>query len=131
MVEKFNQILEIIAKERGTFMLFAIMKMDDFVDKWSVIISASWLKENDFESFNYILKRMKGALNEEENNSIARIGIFDKHHHLIESLLQYKRGSIIKDQKVNGNLIHLAYILESNKETAEESERNLATKTSI
>ena len=41
---------------------------------------------------------------------VARIGIFSKSEHLIELLLQYKKGAVIENEKINGNVVHQAYI---------------------
>jgi hypothetical protein len=118
MVEKFKKILDEIVSEKGDVNLFAIMMMDDFTDKWSVILSAPWLDNEDTRRINFklIMQIMKKNLTTEENNSIARIGIFPKKEHLIEELLKYKSGSIINNQKINGNFVHLAKIIESNQD---------------
>jgi hypothetical protein len=117
MVEKFKTILAEMVREKGNVTFFAIMRMDDLVAKWSVILCASWAKEAEqSEAFRYVFELIKNNLDPAELNSIARLSIFSKEEHLIELLLQFKKGAVVENQKVNGNLIHQAYILESNKD---------------
>ena len=46
MVEKFRQILVKILNEKGDINLFAILKMDEFTDRWTVLLSAPWIVES-------------------------------------------------------------------------------------
>lgn len=119
MLEKFKKILENI-KKKGNISLFSVLKMDDLTDKWSVFVCASWIDEsNRKEIFSDIIKLIKDNMTTEESTTIARIVIASKDDHLIQELLEFKSGSEIGGEqsvKVNGNLIHSGYILESNKE---------------
>lgn len=115
MVEKFKQILQEIVKSKGPVGIFAVMMMDDLTDKWSVLVSAPWADEsNSKEAFKFIFGLLLKHLDDEERNSIARIGILDKEEHLAKLLLERKKDSEINNEKVNGNMIHYGYILESN-----------------
>jgi len=115
MVEKFKLILKKIEEQKGKTRLFAILKMDDITDKWTVILSAPWTsEENHMEDFIFLRKLMIESFSKEEMATIARIGIFAKQDHIVEELLKYQEGSIInQDEKVNGNIVHEAFILAS------------------
>lgn len=115
MVDKFNNILQIIEVGKGAVTLFVILKMDEYTDKWTVIISAPWT-DNSPEIFNYLFGIVKSNLTPEEAATIARIGIFNRDEHIVELFLNYQTGSkITEDTKLNGNLIHEAYIIKSDK----------------
>ena len=116
MVDKFKEILKQIIAKKGPVTLMALMKMDDIVDKWSVVFSASWSSDEKGrnEAFKLIFDLTKDILDIDERNSIARIGIFPEKEHLIELLLQYQKDAKIENRKINGNFVHEAYILESN-----------------
>jgi hypothetical protein len=117
MVEKFKTILAQMTLEKGKVTFFGIMKMDDLVGKWSVVLCAPWATEkNHDETFRYVLALTKEHLEASELNTIARISIFLKNEHLIQLLLQFKKDAVIENQKVNGNMIHQAYILESDQD---------------
>lgn len=115
MVDKLQDILRKIVDKRGQVSLFAILKMDDLIDKWTVVLSAPWATENSRkEDFEFIKNLITETLSEEERASIARIGIFSKEEQIIRSLSQYKAGSFIADSvKINGNVVHEAHILAS------------------
>ena len=116
MVEKFKQILETLRTQKGEVNLFAILKMDEFTDKWTVLISAPWINAT---TKNEIFALVRGLLiqtfTSEEMATIARLGIFPNSEHIVQELLKYKEGAVIsEDEKVNGNIVHNAHILASN-----------------
>ena len=115
MVDKFKKMLIEIIAAKGAVTLFAIMKMDDLTDKWSIIFAAPWADDiHRKEAFDFIFGLLPKYFNDEERSLIARIGVFNKSEHVIEVLLQYKKDAVIENEKVNGNIVHQAYILESN-----------------
>jgi hypothetical protein len=115
MVDKFKQILEEVRSQKGEVTLFAILKMDEFTDKWTVIVSATWISlatKNDI--FGFVRDLMINKFTPEEMATIARLGIFPQNMHIVEELLKYKEGAIINgDEKINGNIVHEAHILAS------------------
>jgi len=115
MVEEFTKILNILTKQNKPVWLFACLKMDEFVDKWSLIFSAPWItEENGRTELLEILEITKKNLNDENLSSIARIVFMSKDEHLIEELLKKNSGEEINDERINGNIIHEGYIIESN-----------------
>jgi hypothetical protein len=114
MVEKFQKILENIEKAKGSVVIFALLKMDEFVDKWTVVFCASWATDiNRTEVFEMIRKQITDTLRPEEVSEIARIAIYPKTEHFIQELLQYKSGTTIENKKINGNTVHYAHIIKS------------------
>jgi hypothetical protein len=119
MVEKFEKILNSIKKDRGSLTLFAIVKMDELTDRWTIILSASWVTDDSkTELFNYIRDLLIKNLTEEELKSMARIGLFSVNEYLVQVFLksiQSHAGTMrLQDSKINGYSIHDAYIFESN-----------------
>jgi hypothetical protein len=115
MVEKFKTILKNLESKKGPIALLALLKMDDILDKWTVVFSASWsTDENRTEVFELIRGEILTKLNPQEISEIARIAIYTKDEHLIEELLKYQSGVELKDQRVNGNVVHCAIIIQSN-----------------
>ena len=115
MVEKFQTILQSIERQKGSVTLLALLKMDEVIDKWTVIFCAPWATESDRSgSFEFIKQQIIDALTSEEIEEVARIGIFSKTDHLIQELLQYQSGTELKDKSINGNYVYLAQIIKSN-----------------
>ncbi len=116
MVDKFQTILERIIRERNSVVFFGIFKMDELTDKWSVLLAANWLSDNNRdEGFAYVKDLMTEVLTIEERSQIARIGIFPVTEHLIELFLNYRAGFRIQEQQINGNIIHDGFVLASNR----------------
>ena len=119
MMIKFQKIYKELKKEKGSFFLFMILKMDEFTNKWSIVVSAPWISvKNQKESFNYIADKITAHFTKEEISTIARLGIFQSNEHLVRLMtesLRVKGGAPIKleNTKVNGFQIHEAYIFES------------------
>lgn len=123
MIEKFREILSKIESEYGSSVaLFALLKMDDLTDRWTVMYSAAWFKEGDGQKiFDNIIDYMRQVLDADELASIARVGLFKPDYYLIRILLKYQTGTEIRDEKINGNFVHEGYILKSNPEAVSSS----------
>lgn len=116
MVEKFKQLLTVTEKEKGEVSIFGAFKMDNFTDKWSLIISAPWINNsNKKDSFKYLFDKLNLLLTEDERSYVARIGIFEKTSYVAEQFLQFPAGKEFKEEQVNGFLIHEGYLFASDK----------------
>lgn len=120
IIAKFETIFKNIKEEkRSNFYLFMVLKMDEFTDKWSVVISAPWnTAQNQHETFQYIARKITEVLTPEETSTIARIGTFLPDEHLvvlINQAFKIKDDSPVRieNKKVNGFQVHEAYIFES------------------
>ena len=104
-------------KKGGTpVVLFAVLKMDDLADKWTVVYadeSETLDTENRKKIFGNLLDEIKKELSADDINLIARVGVFTAKDHLIESLLRYQTGAKISNEKVNGNFVHDGYIIKA------------------
>jgi hypothetical protein len=115
MVEKFKRVLDRFIQDRRPVWLFAVLKMDDITDKWTLVVSAPWINDpNNKNEFEYIIGVLKEYFTNEELFTIARIGILRKTDHLIEELLKKQEGAQLKDEQINGNIIHEGLIISSN-----------------
>ena len=115
MVEKLKKVLSKLGEQHKEVWLFALLKMDEFVDKWSIIISAPWsTEENRDIEFQEIIVLLNNELSEEELYSIARIVFLKKDDHLIQELMKRSSGTELKSEPINGNAVHEGYIIESN-----------------
>jgi len=112
MVDKFRIIYNIIRQEKGNVYLFALLKMDKYADKWTVVLSADWaLKGDRSKKFQYLREVVVKQLEKEELSKIARLAIFTKESHLVQELSKYGKDTLISDTiKVNGNIVHEGFI---------------------
>lgn len=122
-IDRFKNILANIVSKKGDVSVFALLKMDDLTDKWTVILAAPWVTDTDRGEIFFLLREeMVTNLETEELQTIARFGIWPTSEHLISLLLDnYTQGDYIsQDTQINGNLIHEGYILASNKTIDQE-----------
>lgn len=125
-LDKFKRILLAIEDVHGAVSLFALLKMDDLTEKWTVLLGAKWVDESRYDEYFFLLRRlMLKELNEAESRQIARMGIFDLNDHLTQVLLdKYKSNEhIAGEERLNGNLVHEAYILKSVKGLHSDQQR--------
>jgi hypothetical protein len=114
MVDKLNQILQEMEGFKGNVSMFAILKMDSFIDKWSVILSSGWAMKDKKASFVYLRDLLAKYLTEEERSTIARLGIFEQNVELVRDLSRYRSGTkIVTETKINGNVVYEGFIIKS------------------
>lgn len=114
LLDRFKGILAALEDKRGRVSIFAILKMDDITDRWTVFLSAPWINQADRGAIFSDLRDLILKNIEPKNlSSIARFGIFEPKEHLVELLLEnFNAGDYIaNDRQVNGNIIHEGYIL--------------------
>lgn len=122
-IEKISDVYRDIVKEKkGKIYLFMLIKMDEYVDRWSLLISASWFKDENFrDEFKYMLDKLANNLDPGERESISRLGLFTKDEHLVElftnsyQVIAVDSPIRIKDTQVNGYKVHEAYIFYAQK----------------
>jgi hypothetical protein len=128
MVDKIKTILGQLRAVNKPVWLAALLKMDDLVDRWTLVISAPWInEENRDHEFTQIHALLKSALSQEELISIVRFGIFDKHSHLVRELMSRPTDSKLEEEQLNGNIVHEGIILESNPDLRWANNTNLFT----
>lgn len=99
--------------------LLAVLKMDELVDRWSIIVSIDQMTtETRRTTFSTFIKALQDNLSSEELDEIARIAFYTPDEHLMQLFFEkFTAGQHIKeDAKVNGNVIHEGYIITINKE---------------
>lgn len=119
MLDKFRSILNNL-RQRGSINLFAVLKMDDLTDKWSIFICAPWIiEENRRQIFSNVVAMLRETMEPTELPTIARVVLANRDDHLIQELLEFRSETHLGGEesiKVNGNMIHDGWILESNKD---------------
>lgn len=111
-INNLEKVIQRLKNDGKSMWLFTVFKMDEVLDKWSIIISAPWLtEENRIEMFNYIVGVLREYLSEKDLSSIARLGLLQKSDHLVSELLERNSKEDLKETQVNGNMIHEGHIL--------------------
>jgi hypothetical protein len=126
ILDNYTEVLNEFRKNNSNqpVALFAVLKMDELVDKWSILLSANWINDNnEKEVFSDLLAILQDKLSPEELSEIARIGFFPRNEHLVDLMMkQFKQGEhIAEDAKVNGNIVHEGYIVALDDTDASQS----------
>lgn len=120
MVDKLKKILKEIKSNKGAVTVFAILKMDELTEKWSVVFSAPWVSESNLtDTFNYLRGLLLKELDSEEVLTIARLSVYVNGEHLIQLItgaVSITDGDfVLKNSQLNGYEIHEAHIFESTR----------------
>jgi hypothetical protein len=124
IIDKFQVLYSEIKKEKGSFYLFVVLKINEYADKWSVVVSAPWMSgQNQKDNFNYIAQKITSILSKEEISTIARVGLFRSDEHLVDLFTKTIQvegtGAVhLENTKINGYQIHDAYVFESRRDTS-------------
>lgn len=119
--ENYKKVLKKFSEKNDNkpVMLFAVLKMDEHVDKWSILISVSWInaeiRQTVFQSF---IEALQESLNKEELDEVARAVFYDPDEHLVDLFFdKFREGQYIKeDAKINGNIIYEGYVIALKKD---------------
>lgn len=128
--ENYKKVLQRFVETNNNkpVVFFAALKMDELVDKWSILVSLDWVNnENRREVFSSMITAIQENLDAEELDEIARIVFYTPDEHLIGLFKEkFTEGQHIKeDAKVNGNVIHEGYIIALKKNEGDNQERLL------
>lgn len=74
-LEKLKKILVDLESEKGPILVFALFLRVDPLEKWDIVISASWLDPNDISSYKIISEKIQKNLSPTELVQLARIVI--------------------------------------------------------
>lgn len=114
--DNYKKVLDEFRESNGDkhVMLFAVLKMDELVDKWSVLVCIDWINEDNHKDvFSSVITSLQNNLGKEELSEIARVLFYTPDEHLMELFFdKFSTGQHIReDAKVNGNIVHEGYIV--------------------
>ncbi|HXH27091.1 MAG TPA: hypothetical protein VNG90_04285 [Candidatus Acidoferrum sp.] len=114
--ENYKKVLNdfVAANDNRRITLFAVLKMDELIDKWSIVIAAEWItKENRKTVFSSLIAALQKNLGAEELTEVARASFYSTDEHLVQLFREtFNAGQHIReDARVNGNVIHEGYII--------------------
>lgn len=119
-INKYRGLTEDLRAVKGVE-FFAVVKMDDLTDRWSLVFGLLGAKDLDKREkvFTKIRDIIIEHLSQEDMQDIARISLFATTEHLIKDLMGYAENEDIKDVRANGNFIHNGHVFISPHKTPE------------
>lgn len=86
IAEKLNELEREISNEKGDFTLWALLQRAGAQDRWDLVVSATWIENNDEEGLKYLTKKVSSRLDEKEILYISRIIILDRGNPILSKL---------------------------------------------
>lgn len=117
MVDDYKALASELEKN-AEILLFALLKMDELTDRWTLILAGNGFDSVDKrrEIFNQVFQLVARVLSKEARDEIARVGIFPMDDEIVQDLKRQEVGNIFKDQKANGSFVHYGCVLFSRNE---------------
>ena len=85
LTEKLAAVEAEIAAERGRLNLFAVLERDDLAERWDLVVSAPWARQ-DKATLGYIADAVKRHLLPDEMVSLARIVVLPAGEEPVRSI---------------------------------------------
>lgn len=95
ILEKLKSIVLALEKEHGPILIFALFLREDPFEKWDIVISASWLKWDDVNSYETVSSKLQSALSGPELMQFARVVILGNDDPVVsylQNLYSIKNG---------------------------------------
>lgn len=90
IIEKLKSMIHSLEKKHGPLLVFALFLREAALDKWDIIVSASWLNSNEIDSYNIISQSLQETLSDFELVRISRIVILDQNEPVVNYLQDIK-----------------------------------------
>jgi len=115
--KKLQLVEKILSDAKGGFELFALFLREDSPNKWDLLISSDWARNNKKASLQLIIKEIQKVLSNQEQVMLSRVIVLDKDDDALKALhggIQVEHGlAEISDIIFLGLAIKHAYLITS------------------
>ncbi len=87
IIEKLKLMIKDLEKVHGPLLICAIFLRDGDLNKWDIIISASWLNPTEMQSYKLISSKLQETLNEAELVQFSRMVLLAAEDSVVSYLL--------------------------------------------
>lgn len=77
ILEKLKSVVQDLEKEHGSIQLFALFLREEPLEKWDIIVSASWLGSSEMNAYKIVASKIQKILNASELLQFSRVVILD------------------------------------------------------
>lgn len=86
ILDKLKAVLSALEKEYGPILVFALFLRTDPLEKWDIVIAASWLNPNELSSYKIVNSKIQEMLSPSDLVQLARIVILSDHDPVVSFL---------------------------------------------
>ncbi|RSZ55339.1 hypothetical protein HF313_06530 [Massilia atriviolacea] len=91
---------ESIARKKGPFILFAVLKVHPVVDAWNLVVCAEWIEHDIAYAIDFIAKQLYKTFPPAERGRIMRIAtVAPDNPDLLDVLDQYEADHEVKKMR--------------------------------
>jgi len=77
ILDKLKSVVQALEKEHGPVLLFALFLREDALEKWDIVVSASWLSSSEKNAYKIVVSKIQALLSPSELVQFSRIVILD------------------------------------------------------
>ncbi len=88
IIEKLKLAIGSLEKENGPLLICALFLRDDALEKWDIILAASWLNPKEMRAYELLSSKLQNFLSDSELVQFSRIVILDQSDPIISFLLE-------------------------------------------
>ena len=93
-IHKLMAVERAIAREKGDFVLFALVQREEGIGLWDLLISAPWLGTQEAEILSFFARKLKETLTTDEMMRLSRIVLFPPDDPRVQQILQLVKPSV-------------------------------------
>ena len=90
IIKKIKEAIKSLESESGSLSICALFLREEPLEKWDVVISASWLNPKELESYKKVSSKFQEFLSEDELLKFSRVVLLDKNDPVVTYLLDLK-----------------------------------------
>lgn len=123
LIKKIKEGIIALEKENQPLLICALFLREDSLEKWDIVVAASWLDSRVMESYKIVVSTLHRFLNESERVQVSRIVLLDQDDPVVsylQSLKTITNGGFeeLKESELSEKFrfdIRRAYLLRSQK----------------
>jgi hypothetical protein len=125
---KLREISDQILRERSDLILFAVVQPVGPFGTWEIVMSASWVVGNQFNSIKYVADLLMERLTESELTMIFPIVVLNPDDETVYDIVSHTApwkdgiGQLDRDRVIRDTPIRRGYVLVANIESVLEKE---------
>lgn len=77
ILDKLKTVVQSLESERGPMLLFVLFLREDSLEKWDVVVSASWLSSSEMVAYEITVSKIQAVLSASELLRLSRVVILD------------------------------------------------------
>jgi hypothetical protein len=92
LIDKVVLIAKDLAASKGPFALFGLLQREEAQDRWDLVVSAAWLRDDSIESLREITHPLQTALEPADLMRISRVVLLNPSDAFVQTVNKFVSG---------------------------------------